>query len=1255
MAGRSFGGISTRSGLNFYELGSNNRTASFTCPSSLAASYSVAVPLTAGSSGQFLQTNGSNQLTWANVSSSAVSHTGLSNLDSGTYTDGGHTYLAQLHSAGAAPTTSNDSSAYKVGTVWTDTSATPKDTYLCVDNTASNAVWHKVLYGGGSVDVKDGLVGTPSITFSSDLDTGLYRIGANNLGVSANGSKVLDIGTTGLGVTGSITTSTNFIASVGAAATPSMYFTGDPDTGLYWIGANNLGVSANGSKVLDIGTTGLGVTGSITTSTNFIASVGAAATPSIYFTGDADTGLYWIGANNFGATVGGNKILDIANTGLLVGASSDTKPLKLQSGIYTVSFDVTSLTDNRIITVPNANVDLGSLPNQSLDTTSSPQFAYLGINQAAGTERLEVTGNIKASGTISTPQIYLDNAAPSFQGMGLSWNVQGGLGRGTFINNRGTIEVVPGGFEWGTYESSTYKEVMRLHPTRMYANYGMGVIDGTITNGQSLFLSAGKSYGVNYESALLGYVYNSGTLVDSYGILALYGSTGAITFNGSNRVGINQVPDATYTFANNGSFLSSLSDGASLSNPPISGYSSIPGLLEIRSDTANSGHTCGLVFTSRYSSAYSWRTVVYSDDKSYRIRDDTAGADRLVIDTSGRVGIGRGPAGLTSTLEVQGTIAGYYHTSVGVYAATFMNAIMATGNSSFLLLGREMGQAYKHAYLAYTYNEGNSGSDSVGLLGMAGGGAAVSWRWTGSVYKVGINQGPGTDALEVAGNIRSTSGDIISEASRVFLQGAEPNQANALFLRWQGGTGKSYIVCANGTGAGEIAMGHYNNSTYKEQFVIGVTGDIRVYNTGGTGGSDIAKFFNASLDTGQSIQFHLGKAIGDSTCVWMQFVNTATPYGAIGMWGNGGNIFWNRAGTVGIGGLPGSDRLSVNGDIACGSLKPTGAYYWQPNQNFYLTATGNSNEWSMDIAPGGYSGINWSIFNATTGQPAVSVGVTNTYHGHVGINQGYDASYVLAVNGAIRTNSSMITSVDGATSYALAISNNTIRGQFCSCYGGGNFFANAIAGDIGIRQEDINSYIRLGCGGGNATINIKNGAVGINTAPTGIDLTTNGAAYIGGDFTAVGSSIILTNLPDNTMLPGYTVKWYFGAVYRDSSTSSIRFKQDITPYENDDMIFNLRPVYFRYKTNLNFLRTGLIAEEVEPLDTLNQLIIRDKDGLAEGIAYDKFIMPLIVSVQNLNKRLISQQTLIDELQSSKVQQQAIIDALLLRIEALENK
>lgn len=68
----------------------------------------------------------------------------------------------------------------------------------------------------GVASFADGTVGTPGLNFSSDTDSGIYRIGANNIGIGVNGAKVLDIGTTGLGLTGNLTSSgTNASAAFG--------------------------------------------------------------------------------------------------------------------------------------------------------------------------------------------------------------------------------------------------------------------------------------------------------------------------------------------------------------------------------------------------------------------------------------------------------------------------------------------------------------------------------------------------------------------------------------------------------------------------------------------------------------------------------------------------------------------------------------------------------------------------------------------------------------------------------------------------------------------------------------------------------------------------------------------------------------------------------------------------------------------------------------------------------------------------------
>ncbi len=77
------------------------------------------------------------------------------------------------------------------------------------------------LAGHGLVDglVGDGTVSLPSIGFASDVDNGLYRIGANHYGASAAGAKVLDVSATGLGVTGALSSTTLVVPVITRTAT----------------------------------------------------------------------------------------------------------------------------------------------------------------------------------------------------------------------------------------------------------------------------------------------------------------------------------------------------------------------------------------------------------------------------------------------------------------------------------------------------------------------------------------------------------------------------------------------------------------------------------------------------------------------------------------------------------------------------------------------------------------------------------------------------------------------------------------------------------------------------------------------------------------------------------------------------------------------------------------------------------------------------------------------------------------------------
>jgi hypothetical protein len=73
----------------------------------------------------------------------------------------------------------------------------------------------------GQLKISSGTVSAPGLVPGSDLDTGIYRIGGDNLGVACGGAKVLDIATTGLGVTGALSATSATLGGNPATAFPS--------------------------------------------------------------------------------------------------------------------------------------------------------------------------------------------------------------------------------------------------------------------------------------------------------------------------------------------------------------------------------------------------------------------------------------------------------------------------------------------------------------------------------------------------------------------------------------------------------------------------------------------------------------------------------------------------------------------------------------------------------------------------------------------------------------------------------------------------------------------------------------------------------------------------------------------------------------------------------------------------------------------------------------------------------------------------
>ncbi len=87
-----------------------------------------------------------------------------------------------------------------------------------------------------------GSVSVPSYTFTGDLTTGIYRIGAGNIGISASGNIVFETNTTYCRVYQPLR------AANGSISTPSICFNSAQTAGFYHISGNRFGIS-NGNQL----------------------------------------------------------------------------------------------------------------------------------------------------------------------------------------------------------------------------------------------------------------------------------------------------------------------------------------------------------------------------------------------------------------------------------------------------------------------------------------------------------------------------------------------------------------------------------------------------------------------------------------------------------------------------------------------------------------------------------------------------------------------------------------------------------------------------------------------------------------------------------------------------------------------------------------------------------------------------------------------------------------------------------------------
>lgn len=178
-------------------------------------------------------------------------------------------------------------------------------------------------YFDGPVQAGSGSVSSPGLSFSTQSDAGFYRIGANNLGLSIAGTKRMDFAAGTITVNTACTVEGTFTANTisyyggqlgapaGSAAAPSFSFSGDPNTGFYNIGADQVGLSTAGVLRMAVYTNAVEFSLPL-----YMGTDGTVALPSLGWGADQDLGFYRVGANDMAATCGNSQKQRWNNTGV---------------------------------------------------------------------------------------------------------------------------------------------------------------------------------------------------------------------------------------------------------------------------------------------------------------------------------------------------------------------------------------------------------------------------------------------------------------------------------------------------------------------------------------------------------------------------------------------------------------------------------------------------------------------------------------------------------------------------------------------------------------------------------------------------------------------------------------------------------------------------------------------------------------------------------------------------------------------------